>query len=202
MQGSSDSESHALAASESAHHSVGAGVRRAVWRVVRATVVVKAAASEMTSSVAKVTTAHAGHATSAEAAHVASAEATHVASAKAAHMAAATSTTTTVSAATATATATAGLCISGKKAAGKPGVCQNHYPSSSHDILLWNGRDFPPQDLVRRCRFRGRQTPTSRWTEDEDTYLPFLLNSRSIIQIDQPALLEPKLSVRQINSWT
>src|ERR1700716_837393 len=195
MQGSSDSESHALAASESAHHSVGAGVRRTVWRVVRATVVVKAAASEMTSSVAKVTTAHAGHATSAEAAdmasaeatHVASAEATHVASAKAAHMA--------------TATATAGLCISGKKAAGKHCACQNHYHSSSHDILLWNGRDFPPQDLVRRCRFRGRQTPTSRWTEDEDTYLPFLLNSRSIIRIDHPARLEPKLSVRQINSW-
>src|SRR3977135_4316476 len=198
MQGSSDSESHALGASESAHHSVGAGVRRAVWRVVRATVVVKAAASEMTSSVAKVTTAHAGHATSAEAADMASAEATHVASAKAAHMAAATS--TTVSAATAT--ATAGLCISGKKAAGKHCACQNHYHSSSHDILLWNWRGFPPQDLVRRCRFRGRQTPTSRWTEDEDTYLPFLLNSRSIIQIDQPARLEPKLSVCQINSWT
>jgi hypothetical protein len=150
----------------------------------------------MTSSVAKVTTAHAGHATSAEAADMASAEATHVASAKAAHMAAATS--TTVSAAT----ATAGLCISGKKAAGKHCACQNHYHSSSHDILLWNGRDFPPQDLVRRCRFRGRQTPTSRWTEDEDTYLPFLLNSRSIIRIDHPARLEPKLSVRQINSWT
>jgi hypothetical protein len=152
----------------------------------------------MTSSVAKVTTAHAGHATSAEAADMASAEATHVASAKAAHMAAATS--TTVSAATAT--ATAGLCISGKKAAGKHCACQNHHHSSSHDILLWNGRDFPPQDLVRRCRFRGRQTPTSRWTEDEDTYLPFLLNSRSIIRIDHPARLEPKLSVRQINSWT
>jgi hypothetical protein len=152
----------------------------------------------MTSSVAKVTTAHAGHATSAEATHVASAKATHVASAKAAHMASATS--TTVSAATAT--ATAGLCISGKKAAGKHCACQNHYHSSSHDILLWNGRDFPPQDLVRRCRFRGRQTPTSRWTEDEDTYLPFLLNSRSIIRIDHPARLEPKLSVRQINSWT
>jgi hypothetical protein len=134
----------------------------------------------MTSSVAKVTTAHAGHATSA----------------KAAHMAAATS--TTVSAAT----ATAGLCISGKKAAGKHCACQNHYHSSSHDILLCNGRDFPPQDLVRHCRFRGRQTPTSRWTEDEDTYLPFLLNSRSIIRIDHPARLEPKLSVRQINSWT
>jgi hypothetical protein len=152
----------------------------------------------MTSSVAKVTTAHAGHATSAEAADMASAEATHVASAKAAHMAAATS--TSVSAATAT--ATTGLCVSGKEAAGKHCACQNHYHSSSHDILLWNGRDFPPQDLVRRCRFRGRQTPTSRWTEDEDTYLPFLLNSRSIIRIDHPARLEPKLSVRQINSWT
>jgi hypothetical protein len=152
----------------------------------------------MTSSVAKVTTAHAGHATSAEAADMASAEATHVASAKAAHMAA----TTSTSVSAATATATTGLCVSGKEAAGKHCACQNHYHSSSHDILLWNGRDFPPQDLVRRCRFRGRQTPTSRWTEDEDTYLPFLLNSRSIIRIDHPARLEPKLSVRQINSWT
>jgi hypothetical protein len=101
----------------------------------------------MTSSVAKVTTAHAGHATSAEAADMA--EATHVASAKAAHMAA----TTSTSVSAATATATTGLCVSGKEAAGKHCACQNHYHSSSHDILLWNGRDFPPQDLVRRCRF-------------------------------------------------
>ena len=155
MRGSWDSESHAVAASESAHHSVGAGVRRAVWRVIRATVVVKAAASEMTSSVAKVTSADAGHATSAKTSHVSSAEvtsaeATHVASAKAAHMAAATAATaTSVSAAT----ATAGLCISGKKAAGKHCTCQNHHHSSSHGILLWNGRDF----------FRHR---TGRWRAD------------------------------------
>jgi hypothetical protein len=170
---------------------------------VRSAEVTSAETSDATSAEpAHVTAAEATHVASAEATHVASAKAAHMASAKAAHMAAATSTTTTVSAATATATATAGLCISGKKAAGKHCACQNHYHSSSHDILLWNGRDFPPQDLVRRCRFRGRQTPTSRWTEDEDTYLPFLLNSRSIIRIDHPARLEPKLSVRQINSWT
>jgi hypothetical protein len=52
---------------------------------------------------------------------------------------------TTASVSTATATATAGLCISGKKAAGKHCTCQNHHHSSSHDILLFNGRDCPPQ---------------------------------------------------------
>jgi hypothetical protein len=79
--------------------------------------------------------AHARHVTSAEASDVTSAEATHVTSAKAAHVASAT--TTHVS----TATATAGLCISGKKAAGKHGTCQNHHHSSCHDILLlgWAG---------------------------------------------------------------
>jgi hypothetical protein len=99
----------------------------------------------MMSSVAKVTSAHAGHvtsaetsdATAAEATRVTSAEAAHVASAKAAaHMAAATATSVS------TASATAGLCISGKKAAGKHCACQNHYHSSSHDILLWDRRKF------------------------------------------------------------
>jgi hypothetical protein len=108
----------------------------------------------MTSAIAKVTSAHARDVASAEAAHVtcgevAAAESTHVASAEAAHMASAAhvAATTSVSAA---ATAAAGLCISGQKAAGKRCACQNHQHSSSHDILLWNGRDFPPQGLVRR----------------------------------------------------
>src|SRR5712671_8057975 len=45
---------------------------------------------------------------------------------------------------------------------------------------FWDGRDFPPQGLVRRWRVRGRQMPTSRWSEDEDTDLSLPLNSRSI----------------------
>jgi hypothetical protein len=151
-------------------------------------VVVKAAPKEMTSSIAKVIAVHArhvtsaetAHATSAEAADVTSAEAAHMASAKAAHMASA-ATTTSMSSATSTATATSGLCISGKKAAGKHRACQNHHYSSSHNILLWDGRDLPPQGLVRRWRGRGRQMPTSRWTEDEDADLSFPLNSRSVI---------------------
>jgi hypothetical protein len=140
----------------------------------------------MTSSIAKVIAVHArhvtsaetAHATSAEAADVTSAEAAHMASAKAAHMASA---ATTTSMSSATSTATSGLCISGKKAAGKHRACQNHHYSSSHNILLWDGRDLPPQGLVRRWRGRGRQMPTSRWTEDEDADLSFPLNSRSVI---------------------
>jgi hypothetical protein len=143
------------AASESAHHSVGARVRPAVWRVIRTTkaVAIEAAASETTSSAAKVisayarrvTSAKATHVTSAKATHVTSAKATHVTSAKATHVASAkaahvTSATTTVS--STTTTATAGLCTSGKKAAGKHSTCQNHHHSSSHDILLWDGRTF------------------------------------------------------------
>jgi len=48
---------------------------------------------------------------------------------------------TTTSMSTAAAAATAGLGISGKKAAGKHGACQNHHHSSSHDFLLlgWAG---------------------------------------------------------------
>src|ERR1700737_2970254 len=132
----------------------------------------------MTSAIAKVT--------SAEARHVPSAETTDVASAETAHMASATHMATATSVSSATAAA-AGLCTSGKKAAGKHCTCQNHHHSSSHDILLWNGREFPPQSLVRRRRIRGRQTPASRWTEDGDTYLSPLLNSRSIFLIEAGA---------------
>jgi len=109
----------------------------------------------MTSSIAEVISVHAGDVTSAETADatsteatdaasaetadVTSAEATHMASTKAAHMA------STAATSMATATATAGLRVSGKKAAGKHCACQNHHHSSSHDILLWNRRDYPPQ---------------------------------------------------------
>jgi hypothetical protein len=86
------------------------------------------------------------NAAAAEATHVTSAKAAaHVASAKAAHAPA------TVSSATATATA-AGLCPRGKKAAGKNCACQNHHHSSSHDILHWDGRSFPPQVVAKRWR--------------------------------------------------
>jgi hypothetical protein len=80
-----------------------------------------------------VASAETAYATSAEATDVTSAEATDVASAKAAHMASA----TTTSMSTAAAAATAGLCIRGKKAAGKHRACQDHHYSSSHDILLF-----------------------------------------------------------------
>jgi hypothetical protein len=167
--GSRDSESCASAISELAHRSVGAGVWPAVSLVIRAikAVAVKAAANEMTSSIAKVISVHAGDMTSAETADatsaeatdaasaetadVTSAEATHMASTKAAHMAS----TAATSMSAATATATAGLRVSGKKAAGKHCACQNHHHSSSHDILLWDGRGFPPQisrsTIIRSC---------------------------------------------------
>ena len=108
----------------------------------------------MTSSIAEVISAHAGDMTSAETADMTAAEAADVASAKATHVTAAkaaahvaSATTTTVSSA---ATAAAGLCTRGKKAAGKHCTCQNHHHSSFHEILRWDGRDFPPQGLVRR----------------------------------------------------
>jgi hypothetical protein len=82
---------------------------------------------------------------SAKASHVASSEASHVASAEAAHVAAATKATHVASATTAVSSApaaAAGLRPSGKKAAGKHRACQNHHHSSSHDILLLDGRSF------------------------------------------------------------
>jgi hypothetical protein len=109
---------------------------------IRATeaVVVKAAASEMTSSIAKVISAHARHVTPAKAAYVTSTKATHVTSAEATHVAS----TSVTSATTSVSTAAARLRISGKQTAGKHGTCQNHHHSSSHDILLWDERNFPP----------------------------------------------------------
>jgi hypothetical protein len=84
----------------------------------------------------EVTSAKASHATSGETSDMTSAEAADVTSAEAAaHMASA----TTTSVATATATAAAGLCISGKKAAGKRCTRQNHHHSSYHDISFGMG---------------------------------------------------------------
>src|SRR5882757_4592028 len=105
MRGSSwDSEGRALAASEPVHHSVVAGVRPAVSRVIRATKAV-VAANEITSSMAKVVSTHARHVTSdvtsSETADASSAEAADVTSAEAAHVTSAA--TTSMSPATATA---------------------------------------------------------------------------------------------------
>jgi hypothetical protein len=81
--------------------------------------------------------AHAGHVSSAKATDVTSAKSAHMASAKATHVASATHATTM---SPTSAAATAGLCTSGKKAAGKHRTCQNHHHSSSHDILHLDGR--------------------------------------------------------------
>jgi hypothetical protein len=100
----------------------------------------------MAPSTAEVLSAHACHVTAAQSPDAASAEATEMASAKAAAHVASTKTTAHVTSATttmSTAAAAAAAClgISGKKAAGKHGACQNHHHSSSHDFLLlgWAG---------------------------------------------------------------
>jgi hypothetical protein len=67
---------------------------------------------------------------SAEATDVGSAEAADVTSAEAAHVAATKAATMTAAAATA-----AGLRTRGNKAAGKQRSCQNHHPSSFHDLF-------------------------------------------------------------------
>jgi hypothetical protein len=89
------------------------------------------------------TSAETSDAATAEATDVSSTEPTHVATAESAHVS---------SAASAASAATAGFCTRGKQAAGQHGACQNHHHSSSHDILHWDGRTFPPQDWVRRWR--------------------------------------------------
>jgi hypothetical protein len=103
----------------------------------------------MTSSIAKVISAHARHVISAEAAYVTSAKAASVTSAEATHVTSAKAASVASATPVSSASATAGLCTRGKKAAGKHGTCQNHHHSSSHDILLWDGRDFPPQGCSR-----------------------------------------------------
>jgi hypothetical protein len=151
------------------------GVGRVV-RVVRTTeaVVVDAAAGEMSPSRPEVIPTHARNVThagstdvrsaesadvgraettdvvSTEATDVGSTEATHVTSTKAAHVAATKAAhVAATKAATMSATATAtGLRTRGSKAAGKQRGCQNHHPSSFHDLspLEWAG--VPPQDLT------------------------------------------------------
>jgi hypothetical protein len=98
------------------------------------------------------------HRTTAKATDATAAKTTYLAAAKAAaHVAAAESATAESAAAVSSATTTAaaattGLCTRGKQAAGKHCARQNHHHSSSHDILHWDGRTFPPQDWVRRRR--------------------------------------------------
>ncbi|WP_162240858.1 hypothetical protein [Bradyrhizobium tropiciagri] len=74
----------------------------------------------------------------------------HVASAEAAHMTSAASAKAAASVSAAAATSTPRLCRSSNKAAGKQRGRQNHHHSSSHEILLRDGRNFPPQAFVRR----------------------------------------------------
>jgi hypothetical protein len=129
-----------------------------IVRIVRApeAVIVNAASNEMAPSevipaeTSEVISADTGDATSTEAtavvsteaAHMAATEAPDVTAAEAAHMAA--TKAATVSAATA---AAAGLRAGGNKAAGKQRSCQNHYQSSSHDILRLGWAGVPPQDF-------------------------------------------------------
>jgi hypothetical protein len=123
---------------------VGAVVRRSVGRVVWTTevVIVDAGAGGTSPSHAEVIAANTSdmtrtrttdvgaakcpHVTSVKATDVGSTEATHVAATKAATMSAA---------ATAATAAAAGLRTSGKEAAGKQRSCQNHHPSSFHDLF-------------------------------------------------------------------
>lgn len=179
--------------------SVGAVVRRSiriVIRVVRApkAVIVQAASGEMASSSAEVIAADTGDvsstdaadvrcakpsdAASAEAASMAAAKATDVSAAEATHVAA--TKTTAVSAAT----AAAGLCAGGNKAAGKQRTCQNHHPSSSHDISPFERADVPPQDLHRMPLRLGEtgtdDTMLRRWELSPAVSIKISLNNRRI----------------------
>jgi len=95
----------------------------------------------MTPSSAKVIVVHVGHVIGAKATDVASAETSDVTSTKTAHVASAKATHAT-HVASAAASAAARLCTRGHKAAGKQCACQNHHRSSSHNILLLDGRTF------------------------------------------------------------
>jgi hypothetical protein len=110
----SKAERDAIVFFERRHHSVDAGVLPVVGRVIRAT---KAGVAANETMYSKVISAQARHVTSAKTSDVISTKTSDVSSAEAAHVASAKATTTSVSAAA----ATAGLCVSGKKAAGKRG---------------------------------------------------------------------------------
>jgi hypothetical protein len=113
-----------------------------------------------TSDMTHTRTANAGAAkcprvTSVEATDAGPTEATHVTSAKASTKA------TTMSAATAATAATAaGLRSSGSEAAGKQRSCQNHHPSSFHDLFSIGISGRSAQDL--------RQTLAPLNKEDAD----------------------------------
>jgi len=109
--------------------SEGAGVRRGVWRVIRAIGAdwVINPAVETTPSHAKVLVVDVRHG-------LTSTKANNVASAKAAHMAAT--------------TAASGLCPRGKKAPGQHCACQDRNHSSSHDILHFDGRTLRRRSLL------------------------------------------------------
>jgi hypothetical protein len=158
----------------------------------------------MAPSTAKVLSAHACHVTAAQTPDAASAEATEMASAKAAAHVASTKTAAHVTSATTTmstaAAATAGLGISGKKAAGKHGACQNHHHSSYHDISPFGMGGTFRHRISSDVGVCQRQTPTSRWTGDGNACLSSLLNSGSTIGVQYPA--RSKVSVRRINTWT
>ena len=109
--------------------SEGAGVRRGVWRVIRAV------GADWVINPAVETAASNAKALVADVRHGTSTKASNAASAKAAHMAAATS------------TAASGLCTRGKKAPGQYGACQYRNHSSSHDILHFDGRTLRRRSL-------------------------------------------------------
>jgi len=109
--------------------SEGAGVRRGVWRVIRAV------GADWVINPAVETAASNAKALVADVRHGTCTKASNVASAKAAHMAAATS------------TAASGLCTRGKKAPGEYGACQYRNHSSSHDILHFDGRTLRRRSL-------------------------------------------------------
>ncbi len=118
-------------------------------------------------------------AASAETADMATAKAADVTAAEAAHVA--TTETAAVSAAT---SAAAGLCTGGNKAARKQRTCQNHHPSSSHDISPFEWAGLPPQDFIR-CRPRLRETGADvamvrRWELSPAVSIKISLNERRI----------------------
>src|SRR5712672_3183612 len=120
------------AAIGSGRYSVGAGVGRDVGGVIRTieAVVVNATRPEMSSRNAEVIAADSGDVAHAGTTDVGFAQVTHVGYAKTAHVAAT---------ATMPAAAAAGLRTRGSKTAGKQRGCQNHHPSSFHDLspLEW-----------------------------------------------------------------
>ena len=128
--------------------SEGAGVRRGVWRVIRAV------GADWVINPAVETAASNAKALVADVRHGTCTKASNVASAKAAHMAAATS------------TAASGLCTRGKKAPGKHRARQNHHRSSSHDLLHLVGRTCRHRTILKRRYFTkviSNVTMKERW---------------------------------------